>query len=176
MSDESLLPEVAVDRTADPIDRVDDSDEVGRRSLASRACSPIVDCICPRETSFYDFLYQRNVVDLALGIILGRQLNDLANAIVTDLLTPFIGALYTGSDFEDASFSWNGSVFDVGHLAAVFLTVLFVFFFVYRFLVIPLARVNLLKISTKRPTKECFLCFSTIDARASRCAHCAGRL
>ena len=87
-------------------------------------------------TEFKQFLLRGNVVDLAVGIVIGAAFAAVVQAAVTDLLTPLIAAIFGQPDFNDLSFTVNGSVFRYGHFLNVliaFVTIaLVVFFFVVK--------------------------------------------
>ena len=63
---------------------------------------------------FKQFLLRGNVVDLAVGIVIGAAFAGLVSAIVKDLLTPLIGAVAKLPDFSELSFRINGSKFSYG--------------------------------------------------------------
>jgi large conductance mechanosensitive channel len=63
---------------------------------------------------FKQFLLRGNVVDLAVGIVIGAAFAGLVAAIVKDLLTPLIGAVAKLPDFSQLSFTINGSKFLYG--------------------------------------------------------------
>lgn len=58
---------------------------------------------------FRDFINRGNVVDLAVGIILGAAFTTIVNSLVTDILMPPIGLLTGGVDFSSLFFSLNGA-------------------------------------------------------------------
>jgi large conductance mechanosensitive channel len=63
---------------------------------------------------FKQFLLRGNVVDLAVGIVIGAAFATLVSAVVKDLLTPLIGAVARLPDFSGLSFTRNGSKFLYG--------------------------------------------------------------
>ncbi len=63
---------------------------------------------------FKQFLLRGNVVDLAVGIVIGAAFAGLVSAIVKDLLTPLIGAVAKLPDFSELGFRINGSKFSYG--------------------------------------------------------------
>ena len=125
---------------------------------------------------FKQFLLRGNVVDLAVGVVIGASFGTVVTALVSDVLTPFIGALGSGPDFSKYSYIINGSEFMVGHfinaLIAFVLVAATIFFFVVKPMNILIAR------SHKEPpadptTKKCPECMSEVPMDAKRCSHCA---
>ena len=124
---------------------------------------------------FKQFLLRGNVVDLAVGVVIGASFGTIVNALVTDLLTPFISAIAKVPDFGGLFFTINDSQFMYGHFINALISFLLVasavFFFVVKPMNILIAR------SKKEPsadptTKKCKECLSEIPLEAKRCAHC----
>ena len=63
---------------------------------------------------FKQFLLRGNVVDMAVGIVIGAAFGTVVTGFVKDLLTPFIAALVKAPDFSALTFSINGSKFLYG--------------------------------------------------------------
>jgi len=125
---------------------------------------------------FKKFLLRGNVVDLAVGVVIGAAFGTLVTALVTDFLTPLIAAIAKVPDFSGLSFTINGSVFMYGHFINALISFLLVATAVFFFVVKP---VNMLVArSRKEPpadptTKKCPECFSEIPIQAKKCSHCA---
>jgi large conductance mechanosensitive channel len=124
---------------------------------------------------FKTFLLRGNVVDLAVGVVMGAAFGTVVAALVKDLLSPLIAALVTVPDFTRLSFSLNGSQFMYGDfINAVIAFVLVagaVFFLVVKPMNVLIAR------SHKEPpadptTKKCPECLSEISREAHRCKFC----
>ncbi len=125
---------------------------------------------------FKTFLLRGNVVDLAVGVVIGAAFGSVVTALVSDILTPFIAAIVQIPDFNGLSFAINGSNFMIGHFINVIISFLLVataiFFFVVKPMNVLIAR------SRKEPpsdptTKKCTECLSEIPLAAKRCSHCA---
>ncbi len=61
---------------------------------------------------FRDFAVKGNVVDLAVGIIIGAAFGKIISSLVTDIIMPPIGMLVGGMDFKDLAFSLKDAVVD----------------------------------------------------------------
>jgi large conductance mechanosensitive channel len=69
---------------------------------------------------FKDFAFRGNVLDLAVAVIIGAAFNAIVQSFVTDLITPFIGAIFSTDDLKKISVTLNGSEVTYGaFLAAV---------------------------------------------------------
>ena len=114
---------------------------------------------------FKQFLLRGNVVDLAVGVVVGAAFGTVVQALVKDILMPLIGAIAKVPDFGGLSFTINGSEFMYGHfinaLISFILVAASVFFFVVKPMNILIAR------SRKEPpadptTKKCKECLSEV--------------
>jgi large conductance mechanosensitive channel len=126
---------------------------------------------------FKQFLLRGNVVDLAVGIVIGAAFAGLVSAIVKDLLTPLIGAVAKLPDFSELSFRINGSKFSYGDFLNALLAFVIASAAVYFLVVLP---VNKLMASVKKvpdPTmRKCSECLSDIPLQAVRCKFCTSTL
>ncbi len=127
---------------------------------------------------FKQFLLRGNVVDLAVGVVVGAAFTTVVNAIVADILTPFISAVVRIPDLSGLSFTVRGSVFKLGHFVNSLISFILVATAVFFLVIKPM---NLLKNFRKNKkevekvltTKKCIECLSEIPIEARRCAHCA---
>lgn len=124
---------------------------------------------------FKQFLLRGNVVDLAVGVVIGASFGSVVNALVSDLLTPLIAAIAKVPDFGGLFFTLNGSQFMYGHLLNVVISFILVAAAVFFFVIKPMN--VLISRSRKEPpadptTKKCKECLSEIPIAAKRCAHC----
>lgn len=128
---------------------------------------------------FRDFILRGNVVDLAVGIVIGAAFGALVTALVKDFITPVIGAIGGKPDFSGLHFTLNGSRFLYGEFINALLSFLLIAAAVYFFVVIP---VNKLMARYKpgaeepTPTTTCQHCLSSIPIGATRCAFCTADL
>jgi len=87
-------------------------------------------------TEFKQFLMRGNVIDLAVGIVVGVAFNEVVQSFVKGLLTPLIAAIFGKPDFSSLFFTVNGSKFQYGQFAnaliSFLLIALAVFFFVMK--------------------------------------------
>ena len=124
---------------------------------------------------FKQFLLRGNVVDLAVGVVVGAAFGTVVNALVADLLTPFIAAIAKVPNFSGLSFTLNGSEFMYGNLINAIISFLLVAAAVFFFVVKPMNM--LIARAHKGPpvdpmTKKCPECLSEIPLGAKRCMYC----
>ena len=126
---------------------------------------------------FKDFILRGNVVDLAVGVVMGAAFGTVVSALVKDFLTPLVGAILKVPSFAGLSFTINKSTFMYGDLINAIIAFLLVATSVYFFIVLPM---NALTAKFKKPvepgTKKCPECLSDIPLGAKRCAFCGQML
>ena len=123
---------------------------------------------------FKGFILRGNVVDLAVGVVIGVAFAAVINSFVANLLTPLLG-IPGGVDFSGLSFTINESTFQYGLFLNDVITFVMIAAAVFFFVVKP---VNALmaKRKTERDvvseSKQCAECLSNIPKAARRCAFC----
>ncbi len=127
-------------------------------------------------SGFKQFILRGNVVDLAVGVVIGAAFGGVVTALTKDLLTPLIAALVGKPDFSSISFAVNGSVFPVGDFINAVVSFLLIAAAVYFFVITPLnalmARVKKSPVPADPTTKKCPECLSEIPIEARRCMNC----
>jgi len=139
---------------------------------------------------FKEFALRGNVLDMAVGIIIGAAFGKIITSLVSDLLMPPIGMLLGQVDFSDLFINLSPTAYT--SLAAaraagaatvnygVFLNTVLDFVIVAFVIFVLVRQVNRLKRAEEKPaapvTKECPFCTSTIALKAIRCPHCTAEL
>jgi large conductance mechanosensitive channel len=125
---------------------------------------------------FKQFLLRGNVLDLAVGVVIGVAFGAVITSFVKNLLTPLIAALVGKPDFSAYSFEINGSKLLYGEFVNTVISFLLVATAVYFFLVLPMnklvERSRKSAVPADPTTKKCPECLSEIPIEARRCAHC----
>ena len=123
---------------------------------------------------FRDFILRGNVVDLAVGVVIGAAFGGVVTAFTKDVITPIIG-IPGKLSVGDISFSINGSKFLIGDFLNNVISFLLTAFVIY-FLVVRPVNYLISRNKTSEPapetTRECPECLSKIPVKATRCAYC----
>ena len=124
---------------------------------------------------FRTFLLRGNVVDLAVGVVIGVAFGAVVTAFVKDLVTPLIAAIGGQPNFGGLYFTINNSRFLYGDFFNAVISFIVIALVIYYFVVLPVNA--LVARSRKEPpadptTKKCTECLSEIPIGAKRCAFC----
>jgi large conductance mechanosensitive channel len=130
-------------------------------------------------TEFRTFVLRGNVVDLAVGIVIGAAFGTVVQALVKDLLTPLIAAIVGQPDFGALSFRINRSVFRYGDFLNVLIAFITIAAAVFFFVVKPINALTARYRHRETPeptTRKCPFCLMDIPVKARRCAFCTTEL
>jgi large conductance mechanosensitive channel len=126
---------------------------------------------------FREFVLRGNVVDLAVGVVIGAAFGTVVSAFVKDLLTPVIAAVAGKPDFSTFFFEAHGAKFLYGDFFNAVISFLLIAAAVYYFVVLP---VNTLMRRFEKKVlpdkKKCPECQSDVPIEARRCAFCTSAL
>ena len=138
---------------------------------------------------FKEFVVKGNVMDMAVGIIIGASFGKVVTSFVNDLLMPPVGLLLGKMDFSNLFINLSGKSFeslvDAKKAGAATLNYGLFFNTMIDFLIVGFAifilvrQVNRLKRrapAANPTTRECPFCFTDIPVKATRCPHCTSTL
>lgn len=147
---------------------------------------------------FKAFIMRGNVVDMAVGIIIGASFGAIVSSLVKDVIMPPIGLLLGKIDFANlhavlkqgspagpydtltAAQTAGAVTLNYGNFINIVITFLIVAAVVFFFIVRPIAKMNERQkaaVPSAAPTtKECPFCHSTINLKATRCPNCTSQL
>jgi large conductance mechanosensitive channel len=129
-------------------------------------------------TEFRDFILRGNVVDLAVGVVVGMAFGKIVDALVKDLITPFIG-MFGKVDLSSLNTTINGAKFGFGDFLNVVISFLIIATVVFFLVVKPVNHLMSLR-KTDTPTdpvtRECPQYLSSIPLKATRCAFCTAEV
>lgn len=117
---------------------------------------------------FKDFLFKGNLIELAVALVIGLAFAAVVTALVEDLITPLIAAIFGQPDFSDLTFTINDSVFRYGDFLNALITFVLVAAAIYFLVVVLIKRL----VPGKEQTRTCPDCLSEIPVGARRCAFC----
>ncbi len=127
---------------------------------------------------FKKFILRGNVVDMAVGVVIGAAFAGVVSGLTSAFLTPLIKlATGGGEKFAALQFTVHGVVFPLDNFVNACISFVLIAAVVYFFVVLPVnALVARMHRGEKAPdptTKKCPECLSEIPIAARRCAHCA---
>ncbi len=138
---------------------------------------------------FKEFAMRGNVLDLAVGIILGAAFGKIVSSLVSDILMPPIGMILGKLDFSSLFLSLDGKVYASLQAAkaagaatlnyGLFINAVIDFMIVSFAIFLLIKQVNRMKRqepAAAPATKTCPFCCSTIPEPATRCAHCTAEI
>jgi large conductance mechanosensitive channel len=130
-------------------------------------------------SEFKKFLLRGNVVDLAVAFVIGVAFGAVVSALVADLITPLIAAIFGNPDFSNLMFTFNNSVFRYGHFLNAIIAFVLIAAVLFFLVVKPINR--LVARSRKEPpadptTRKCPECLSEIPLEARRCRFCSSEI
>lgn len=140
---------------------------------------------------FKTFVLRGNVIDLAVGVIIGGAFGKIVSSLVNDIIMPPIGLLLGNLPFPDLFLDLSGT--NPATLAAakeagaptlnygMFIQTLIDFLIVALVIFLVIRAINKLTAAKPAPaaaptTKECPYCFSIIPIKATRCPNCTSEL
>jgi len=125
---------------------------------------------------FKKFILRGNVVDMAVGVVIGAAFGAVVTELTKAFLTPFIALIVGKQDHSDIKFTINGTTFPVGEFVNALISFVLIAAAVYFFVVVPvnllIARMHKGDKAPDPTTKKCPECLSEIPLDARRCAHC----
>lgn len=128
---------------------------------------------------FRKFILRGNVVDLAVGVIIGAAFNSVVSSFVKSFFTPLISLITGNSKLSSLYFSINGTKINYGDFLNALISFIIVAFVVYFFVVLPVNKLRQLADSGKTidpTTKHCPYCLTEVPIKATRCLACTSQL
>ncbi|MHC1761196.1 MAG: large-conductance mechanosensitive channel protein MscL [Negativicutes bacterium] len=138
---------------------------------------------------FKTFIMRGNVLDLAVGIIIGGAFGKIVSSFVNDILMPPLGLILGKINFADLFINLSGTAYPTVAAAkaagaptinyGMFINTVIDFLIVAFAIYLMIVQVNRLK---KKPeeappaTKECPFCISAVPIKATKCPHCTSNL
>jgi large conductance mechanosensitive channel len=127
-------------------------------------------------TDFKKFLFRGNVMDLAVAVVIGTAFTAVVKALVADILTPIIGAIFGAHNFGGLKFTIHHSTFAYGDFLNNLITFLSVAAAMFFLVVMPINWLMSRRAQEDPDTKQCPECDSAIPVKARRCPECTSEL
>ncbi len=128
---------------------------------------------------FKAFVLRGNVIDLAVGVVMGIAFGAFVNALVKGILLQIVAAIFGQQNFDTLTFTINKAQFLYGDVITALIYLLSVAAAIFFFVVKPMNW--LIARSHREPpaepdTRKCDWCLSVVPAEARRCAFCTSEL
>ena len=125
---------------------------------------------------FKTFAFKGNMIDLAIGVVIGAAFTAVINSVVKNVIMPIISYVTPGMGFND----WHLGRIQVGpllnDLLTFFLTALAVFIVIVKVMGALMRKAAPAPAPSEPVTKECPFCLSAIPLKARKCGHCTADL
>ncbi|MDO5040140.1 large conductance mechanosensitive channel protein MscL [Clostridium sp.] len=143
---------------------------------------------------FKKFAMRGNVVDLAIGVVIGGAFSKIVTSLVNDIIMPAVGSLVGKVDFSNLYINLSGKPYDSLKAAqaagaatinyGIFLNNILNFLIIAFSIFIVIRQLNKIKdrafrkekATEEATTKDCPYCFTEINIEATRCPHCTSEL
>lgn len=140
---------------------------------------------------FKAFISKGNVIDLAVGVIIGGAFQKIVSSLVDDIIMPAISFITGKVNIADLGFTYNEITINYGSFIATIIDFLIIAFSIFiaiyainnfnKNLNTGLGKISKGKLGKKEKkeeptTKKCPYCLSVIDIKATRCPHCTSVL
>ena len=140
---------------------------------------------------FKEFAMRGNVIDLAVGVIIGGAFGKIVSSLVSDIVMPPIGMLLNGVNFANLYLPLDGKSYQALAEAqaagaptlnyGLFINNIIDFILVAFVIFLMIRAINRVKkqpapAATEPTSKDCPFCFTSIPVQATRCPHCTSQL
>ena len=125
---------------------------------------------------FKKFILRGNVVDMAVGVVMGAAFGAVVTELTKAFLTPLIAVVVGKPDYSKLGFTVRGTLFPAGDFINALISFFLIAAAIYFLVVLPVnmlvARMHRGEKAPDPTTKKCPECLSEIPIAATRCAHC----
>ncbi|HEY2381059.1 MAG TPA: large conductance mechanosensitive channel protein MscL [Terriglobia bacterium] len=135
---------------------------------------------------FKEFAVRGNVLDLAVGLVIGAAFGKIVTSLVNDVLMPPIGLVIRHVDFKELFLNLSAGSYPTVEAAkaagaptlnyGVFLNTIFEFIIIAFAIFLVVRAANRMRTQPEPTTQECAFCRMNIPVKATRCPHCTSEL
>ena len=146
---------------------------------------------------FKEFATRGNIVDLAVGVVIGGAFQSIINSLVSDIIMPAVSIITGKVDFSDMVFTVGSTSIKYGNFITAIVNFLIIAFSIFLAITYlnkfnkkmeamslghaeklskKLGKTKKEQIITEPTVKICPFCYSEINYKATRCAHCTSEL
>lgn len=128
---------------------------------------------------FKEFALRGNVIDLAVGVIIGTAFQRIVNSLVNDIISPTIG-IFTKTDFSDKVLKIGNAYIRYGSFITAVINFVIMAFIIFVFIK-AMNKLSFIhnkgkELENKAVLKECPFCYTDINIKATRCPNCTSKL
>lgn len=128
---------------------------------------------------FKEFALRGNVIDLAVGVIIGTAFQRIVNSLVNDIISPAIG-MFTKTDFSDKVLNIGNVSIRYGSFITAVINFLIMAFIIFIFIK-AMNKLSFVhnkgkELENEITSKECPFCYTEINIKATRCPNCTSEL
>lgn len=147
-------------------------------SRSTATASNVVHGVGKELSGFRKFIVRGNVIDLAVGVVIGAAFSNIINSVVENLINPLIGLAGGRPNLSDWTIPVAGQTIGIGAILNALISFLLIALVVYFLIVLPVNKLmDRYRPEPKpAPTKECPECLSSIPEAANRCRECGAQL
>jgi large conductance mechanosensitive channel len=133
---------------------------------------------------FKEFAMRGNVIDMAVGIVIGAAFGKIVSSVVNDIIMPPIGVILGNVDFSNLAITLKEKTAEAQAVTikyGAFINTVLDFIIVAFAIFIVIKQMNRFRkkegeVPVEPATKECPKCYTTIHIKATRCPHCTSEL
>ena len=127
---------------------------------------------------FKAFIFRGNIVDLAVAVVIGIAFGAVITALVADIITPLIAAIFGSHDFSALTFTINNSTFLYGAFINAVISFVLIAAAVFFVVVKPMNAIDARRTKDEpaATTRDCPECLSEIPLAAKRCRYCTAEV
>jgi large conductance mechanosensitive channel len=124
---------------------------------------------------FKEFISRGNVIDMAVGLVMGSAFTAIVTAVVDNLLMPIITGLTAGVNYEDIVVNIGGASLKIGSVINAIITFIIISLFMFA-VVKAMNKMKKEEPVAEATTKTCPHCQTEIPINATRCPNCTSKL
>ena len=126
---------------------------------------------------FKEFIMRGNVMDMAVGVIIGGAFTAIVTSLTEDIISPILG-IFGGANFDSLKAEFLGITLNYGKFITAVINFLIIALIIFLMVkgINKVMSIGKKEVEEDPTTKVCPFCMSEIDIKATRCPHCTSEL